>query len=43
LARACSGRANAAAADLTPLTEAQLAALTDIYDRQIREHVHHQW
>ena len=36
-------RANAAAADLTPLTEAQLAALTDIYDRQIREHVHHQW
>ena len=36
-------RANAAAADLTPLTEAQLAALADIYDRQIREHVHHQW
>ena len=36
-------RANAAAADLTPLTEAQLAALAEIYDRQIREHVHHQW
>lgn len=36
-------RANAAAAGLTPLTEAQLAALADIYDRQIREHVHHQW
>ena len=36
-------RANAAAAGLAPLTEAQLAALADIYDRQIREHVHHQW
>ena len=36
-------RNNAAAADLEPLTEAQLAALADIYDRDIREHVHHQW
>lgn len=36
-------RNNAAAADLEPLTEAQLAALADIYDRAIREHVHHQW
>jgi len=36
-------RANAAAADLEPLTEAQLAALADLYDRDIAEHVHHLW
>lgn len=36
-------RANAAAADLEPLGHAQLTALADIYDRNIREHVHHQW
>ncbi len=36
-------RANAAAADLAPLTEAQLAALADVYDREIRKHVHHLW
>ena len=36
-------RANAAAAELEPLTQAQLAALADVYDRDIREHVHHLW
>jgi len=36
-------RANAAAADLAPLTEVQLAALRDIYDREIRAHVHQRW
>jgi aryl-alcohol dehydrogenase-like predicted oxidoreductase len=36
-------RANAAAAALAPLTEAQQAALADIYDRYVREHVHHRW
>lgn len=34
---------NAAAADLPPLTGAQLAALEDLYDRKIREHVHSRW
>jgi aryl-alcohol dehydrogenase-like predicted oxidoreductase len=34
---------NAAAAELEPLTEAQLAALEEIYDRLIREHVHDKW
>jgi aryl-alcohol dehydrogenase-like predicted oxidoreductase len=34
---------NAGAADLEPLTEAQLAALEEIYDRLIREHVHDRW
>ncbi|NLE70656.1 MAG: aldo/keto reductase, partial [Actinomycetales bacterium] len=36
-------RANAAAAALAPLTEAQQAALADVYDRYVREHVHHRW
>jgi aryl-alcohol dehydrogenase-like predicted oxidoreductase len=35
--------ANVVAADLAPLTAAQQAALADIYDRNIREHVHHLW
>jgi aryl-alcohol dehydrogenase-like predicted oxidoreductase len=36
-------RGNVAAAALEPLTEAQLAALADIYDRNIRVHVHDKW
>ena len=34
---------NAAAAELEPLTGVQLTALEDIYDRNIREHVHDKW
>ena len=34
---------NAAAADLEPLSKDQLTALEDIYDRNIREHVHDKW
>ncbi len=36
-------RGNAAAASAPPLTEGQLAAVRDVYDRLIREHVHHHW
>jgi aryl-alcohol dehydrogenase-like predicted oxidoreductase len=36
-------RANAAASDLAPLDEATHAALAAIYDRSIRQHVHHRW
>jgi aryl-alcohol dehydrogenase-like predicted oxidoreductase len=36
-------RANAAAADLAPLPESALAAVRDLYDRRIREQVHHRW
>ncbi|MCD0444962.1 aldo/keto reductase [Glycomyces sp. A-F 0318] len=36
-------RANAAAADLAPLPEAALGAVRDLYDRRIREQVHHRW
>jgi aryl-alcohol dehydrogenase-like predicted oxidoreductase len=36
-------RANAAAAALPPLTEAQLAAVRDIYDTYVRAHVHDRW
>lgn len=36
-------RANAAASDLGPLDEATHAALAGIYDRSIRQHVHHRW
>jgi aryl-alcohol dehydrogenase-like predicted oxidoreductase len=35
--------ANAATAQLPPLTPAQLAAVRDIYDSRIRPHVHHRW
>ena len=35
--------ANAAAADLHPLTEDVQRALKDIYDDSIREHVHNRW
>jgi len=36
-------RGNAAAASLPPLREEQLAGVSDVYDRLIREHVHHRW
>jgi aryl-alcohol dehydrogenase-like predicted oxidoreductase len=36
-------RANAAAADLAPLTDDQLAGVRDVYDRLIRPHVHDRW
>jgi aryl-alcohol dehydrogenase-like predicted oxidoreductase len=36
-------RANAAAADLEPLSEELLAAVADLYDDRIRAQVHHRW
>jgi aryl-alcohol dehydrogenase-like predicted oxidoreductase len=36
-------RANAAAADLAPLSDAAQVALADIYDSRIKEHVHARW
>jgi hypothetical protein len=36
-------KGNAAAADLEPLSVDVLDALRDIYDTQIREHVHDRW
>jgi aryl-alcohol dehydrogenase-like predicted oxidoreductase len=36
-------RGNAAAAELPPLTEDQQAAVREVYDRRIREHVHDRW
>jgi aryl-alcohol dehydrogenase-like predicted oxidoreductase len=36
-------RANAAAAGLPPLREAQLRGVADVYDRLLREHVHDHW
>jgi aryl-alcohol dehydrogenase-like predicted oxidoreductase len=36
-------RANAAAADVPPLTPAQLHEVQRIYDERIREHVHDRW
>jgi len=36
-------RDNAAAADLPPLTDAQMAAVRTVYDDTIRQHVHHRW
>jgi aryl-alcohol dehydrogenase-like predicted oxidoreductase len=34
---------NAASASLPPLREAQLAGVSDVYDRLLREHVHDRW
>jgi aryl-alcohol dehydrogenase-like predicted oxidoreductase len=34
---------NAASASLPPLRSEQLAGVQDVYDRLIREHVHHRW
>lgn len=36
-------RANAAAAELAPLPDATLDAITDLYNRRIRAQVHHRW
>ena len=36
-------RSNVAAADLPRLTDEQQAAVQEVYDRRIREHVHHRW
>ena len=36
-------RANAAAADLPPLSAARAEALREVYDRRVREHVHARW
>jgi aryl-alcohol dehydrogenase-like predicted oxidoreductase len=36
-------RQNASAAELSPLTAAQLAAITDLYEGRLREQVHHRW
>jgi aryl-alcohol dehydrogenase-like predicted oxidoreductase len=36
-------RGNAAAADLAPLDDATLSALEEVYDAQVREHVHDRW
>jgi len=36
-------RSNAAAAELPPLSDDALRALSDIYDEDIRPHVHHRW
>lgn len=36
-------RGNTVAADLEPLSADVLDALRDIYDKEIREHVHHRW
>lgn len=36
-------RANAAAADLAPLTDDTLTAVRDLYDTHIRTQVHHRW
>ena len=34
---------NAAAAQLPPFSDAQLAAIEDLYDRRIRAQVHDRW
>jgi len=34
---------NAAAAELPPLTDEQMTAVRQVYDRTIRPHVHHRW
>jgi len=36
-------RSNAAAGSLAPLDDALLERLRDVYDRRVREHVHHRW
>ena len=41
--RAEQAAANAAAGSMAPLTQEQLADLEALYDRHIREHVHHKW
>ena len=41
--RAAQVAANVKAAELPPLTDAQMKAVSDIYDRYLRESVHPQW
>jgi aryl-alcohol dehydrogenase-like predicted oxidoreductase len=41
--RPAQAEENASAADLPPLSEAQMAACREIYDRYIRAQVHHLW
>jgi aryl-alcohol dehydrogenase-like predicted oxidoreductase len=36
-------QSNASAADLPPLSDETLASIADIYDKHIREQVHHRW
>ena len=36
-------RQNASAASLPPLSDAELAAIEDLYDRRIRAQVHSRW
>lgn len=36
-------RANAAASDVEPLSDATHEAVRDVYDEYVREHVHHRW
>jgi aryl-alcohol dehydrogenase-like predicted oxidoreductase len=40
---AAQARDNAAAADLPPLTDQEMAAVRALYDDMIRVHVHHRW
>lgn len=40
---AAQARSNAEAAELPALTSEAMAALKDIYDRDIRPHVHQRW
>ena len=40
---AAQARANALAADVPPLTQAEMATLKAIYEEDIRPHVHHRW
>ena len=40
---AAQARANAEAAELPPLSDADMAALKAIYDEDIRPHVHQRW
>jgi aryl-alcohol dehydrogenase-like predicted oxidoreductase len=35
--------ANCSAADLAPIPDATMQQVREIYDRRLREHVHHYW
>jgi aryl-alcohol dehydrogenase-like predicted oxidoreductase len=41
--RPAQAEENAAAADLPPLSDEQMQAVRGVYDRYIRELVHHRW
>lgn len=34
---------NVRAADLPPLSQAQMAKVRDVYDKYVRDQVHHRW